>query len=56
MIEYSANYSKTSGILWQFYTDVPADRAIVDFNVAIANTASFNPKVKLTGQTSSSST
>ena len=24
LIEYSNNYSKTSGILWQFYRDVPA--------------------------------
>ena len=24
LIEYSDNYSKTSGILWQYYKDIPA--------------------------------
>ena len=34
LIEYSDNYSKTSGILWQFCKDIPAvdnDNAIVNF-------------------------
>ena len=53
IIEYSDNYSKTSGILWQFRRDVPTvgdDVAITDFNDANA-TDSFNLKEKLTGQT-----
>ena len=48
LIEYSDNYSKTSGSLWQYCTDIPA----VDNNNAIVNfaennlTDSFNFKVK----------
>ena len=52
LIEYSDNYSKTSGGLWQYCKDIPAvnNRAIGDFNVANA-TDSFNFKTKITGQT-----
>ena len=38
LIEYSDNYSKTSGSLWQYCKDIPAtndDRAIVGFNGTI---------------------
>ena len=51
LIEYSDNYSKTSGSLWQYCKDIPA----VDNNNAIVNfaennlTDSFNFKVKITG-------
>ena len=53
LIEYSDNYSKTSGSLWQYCKDIPAvynNNAIVNF---INNnlTDSFNFKVKMTGQT-----
>ena len=53
LIEYSDNYSKTAGRLWQYCKDVPA----VYNNNAIANfaenniTDSFNFKTKMTGQT-----
>ena len=53
LIEYSDNYLKTSGSLWQYCEDTPA----VDSNNAIVNfaennlTDSFNFKVKMTGQT-----
>ena len=53
LIEYSDNYSRTSGSLWQYCKDIPA----VDNNNAIVNfaenslTDSFNFKVKMTGQT-----
>ena len=53
LIEYSDNYSKTSGSLWQYCKDIPA----VDNNNATVNftennlTDSFNFKVKMTGQT-----
>ena len=53
LIEYSDNYSKTSGSLWQYYKDIPAvnnDGDIVNFNEANA-TDSFNFKTKITGQT-----
>ena len=53
LIEYSDNYSKTSGSLWKYCKDIPAvddDGDIVDFNGANA-TDSFNFKTKITGQT-----
>ena len=43
--EYSNNYSKTSGRLWQYYKDEPA---LTDFSAA-DNSASFNFKQKVTG-------
>ena len=53
LIEYSDNYSKRSGGLWQYRKDIPVadnDNAIVNF--AENNlTDSFNFKVKMTGQT-----
>ena len=53
LIEYSDNYSKTSGSLWQYCKDIPTidyDGDIIDFNGANA-TDSFNFKTKITGQT-----
>ena len=53
VIEYSDNYSKTSGNLWQYCKDILAinnDGNIIDFNGANA-TDSFNFKTKITGQT-----
>ena len=53
LMEYSDNYSKISGSLWQYCKDIPA----VDNNNAIVNfaennlTDSVNFKVKITGQT-----
>ena len=59
LIEYSDNYSKPSGILWQYCGDVPVvndDSEITDFTEANATTDSFNLKEKLTGQTSNNGT
>ena len=53
LIEYSDNYSKTSGSLWKYCKEIPAvnnDGNIADFNGANA-TDSFNFKAKITGQT-----
>ena len=53
LIEYSDNYSQTSGSLWQYCKEISAvsnDGDMVDFNVANA-TDSFNFKTKITGQT-----
>ena len=53
LIEYSDDYSKTSGSLWQYCKDIPAvnnDGDIVDFDGANA-TDSFNFKTKITGKT-----
>ena len=55
LIEYSDNYSKTPGSLWQYYKDIPAvdannDNTIVNFNGN--NTIDlFSFKAKITGQT-----
>ena len=57
-IEYSDNYSKTSGSLWQYCKDIPAvndDNAVVDFTNNNL-TDSFNFKVKMTGQTGDNGT
>ena len=57
LIEYSDNYAKTSGSLWQYFLDKPAlnNNAIVDF--ADGNlTDSFNFKVKFTAQTENDGT
>ena len=52
LIEYSDNYSKTSGSLWQYCKEIPAvdNGVITDFNGANA-TDSFNFKTKITSQT-----
>ena len=41
LIEYSDNYSKTSGSLWQCYKDEP--------NNKLADSESFKSRVKITG-------
>ena len=54
LIEYSENYSKTSGSLWQYCKQIPAvdnNDNIVNFGGANA-TNSFNFKTKITGQAS----
>ena len=43
LIEYTDNYSKTSGSLWQYFRDEPNDN--------LANSESFKFKVKITGTT-----
>ena len=51
LIEYSNNYSKTSGSLWQICKDIPAvnnNGNIVEFIDANASD-SFNVKAKITG-------
>ena len=53
LIEYSDNYSKTSGNLWQYCKDMSAadnNGNIVEFNDANA-TDPFNFKANMTGQT-----
>ena len=43
LIEYSGNYSKTSGSSWQYYRDEPSDQRV--------NSDSFKSKIKITGKT-----
>ena len=58
LIEYSNNYSKTFGSLWQYTKDIPAVNninAIIDFtNNSL--TDSFDFKVKMIGQTGDNGT
>ena len=52
LIEYNDNYVKTSGSLWQFCKDIPAQDAnneITEFTGG-NTTDSFNFKAKITGQ------
>ena len=54
LIEYSDDYSKTSGILWQYCCDDPAldaKNAINDFITANTITDWFKIKEKITGET-----
>ena len=46
LIEYSDNYSKTSGSLWQYYKEDPNDN--------LTASESFKSKVKITGNTPAS--
>ena len=43
LIQYSDNYAKTSGSLWQYYRDEPNDN--------LANSKSFKSRIKITGKT-----
>ena len=53
LIEYSDNYAKTTGSLWQYSKDIPARNNNDEIIAFDANnlTDSFNFKVKITGQT-----
>ena len=42
LIEYSDNYAKASGSLWQYYKDRPNDN--------LADSESFKSKIKITGK------
>ena len=53
LIEYSDNYAKTTGSLWQYCKDIPALDANDEIVVFTGNnvTDSFNFKAKITGET-----
>ena len=58
LIEYSDNYAKITGSLWQYCKDIPArnnNTEIVNFTAANI-TDSFNFKPKITGQTGNDGT
>ena len=51
LIEYSDNYSETSGSLWEYYRDEPVlnnNGAIIDFPADNNNSALFKFKTKIT--------
>ena len=58
LIEYSDNYAKTSGSLWQYCKDIPARNDNNEIGVFTRKTLtdSFNFKVKFTGQTGNNGT
>ena len=58
LIEYSDNYAKTTGSLWQYCKDIPArnDNNEIVFFTRNNLTDSFNVKVKITGQTGNNGT
>ena len=58
LVEYSKNYSKKIGSLWQFCWDEPAvsNGDIAEFNANNATTDLFKLKEKRTGQTGNNGT
>ena len=53
LLEYSKNYSKTSGSLWNYYTDELSDETNDDdgTNKNVINSKSFKYKTSITGST-----
>ena len=52
-LEYSKNYSKTPGSLWNYYKDEPNNPPHNNYNAdPITNSASFKYKTSITGKTS----
>ena len=58
LIEYSDNYAKTTGSLWQYCKDIPALNANDEIIIFVEGnlTDSFNFKVKITGRTGNGGT
>ena len=58
LIEYSDNYAKSTGSLWQYCKDIPARNKNNQIIVFSENnlTDSFNFKAKITGQTGNDGT
>ena len=56
LIEYSNNYSKTLGSLWQYYRDEPTLTAASTIDNFPGNSTLFKFKQKRTGQTDATGT
>ena len=58
LIEYSDNYAKTTGSLWQYCKDIPArdNNNLIEGFTAANLTDSFNFKAKITGRTGNGGT
>ena len=50
LIEYSKNYRKTTGSLWNYYRDEPNSGAEGNINYSIKDSKSFNYKTTITGK------
>ena len=48
MLEYSKNYSKTSGSLWNYYGDELSSRAEGNINYSIKDSTPLDYKIKIT--------
>ena len=56
LIEFTCNYSKTSGSLWQYYRDKRALTDIGTLDVFLDNSALFKFKQKITGSSENDGT
>ena len=50
LLEYSKNYSKTTGSLWNYYRDEPNRGVINNINYSIKDSKSFDYKTSITGK------
>ena len=48
LLEYSKNYRKTIGTLWNYYRDAPNSGAVENINYSINNSKSFDYKTSIT--------
>ena len=54
LLEYSKNYKKTTGSLWNYYRDKPSDFSANNYNAnSITNSESFNYESSITGKNAS---
>ena len=56
LLEYSKNYSKTTGSLWNYYRDEPYGGAYNNRNYSIKDPKSFDCKTSITGKLESNNT
>ena len=50
LLEYSKNYRKTTGSLWNYYRDEPNSGAVGNINYSIKVSKSFDYKTSITGK------
>ena len=56
LTEYSKNYSKTTGSLWNYYRDEPNSGAVGNINYSIRHSKSFDYKTIIVGRLEGNST
>ena len=49
LLEYSKNYSKTTGIFWNYYRDEPNNGTVGNINYSIKDSKPFDYKTSITG-------
>ena len=50
LLEYSKNYRKTAGSLWNYYSDEPNSKAAGNINYSIKDSKYFDYKTSFTGK------